>query len=131
MVDASPKAARGSLDVSKRASKATTQRGEVVGATVGELSFGVRPDRFVGIELRGIGRQIFEMQPGVVTTDFSNSISFVNARVVPDDEDVPAKVTQQVPEKFAHLIVADVVRMAPEVQADAPTPGSDGDARYH
>ena len=131
MVDASSKAARGSLDVSKRAPKTTVQRGDVVGATVGELSFGVRPDRFVGIELRGIGRQIFEMKAGVVTTDFSNPISFVNARVVPDDEDVPAKVAQQVPEEFADLVVSDVLRVAPEVQADAPAPGSNGDARNH
>jgi hypothetical protein len=63
--------------------------------------------------------------------DFSNPFSFVNARVVPDDEDVPAKVAQQVPEKFADLVVSDVFRVAPEVQADAPTPGSDGDARNH
>ncbi len=61
--------------------------------------------------------------------DFSNSVSFVNARVVPDDEDVPAKVAQQVPEEFTDLVVSDVLRVALEVQADAPTPGSDGDAR--
>ena len=63
--------------------------------------------------------------------DFSNSVSFVNARVVPDDEDVPAKVAQQVPEEFADLVVSDVLRVALEVQADAPTAGSNGDARNH
>ena len=131
MVDASSKAARGSLDVSKRAPKATVQHGDVVRATVGELSFGVRPDRFVGIELRGIGRQTFEMQSGVVTADFSNSISFVNARVVPDDEDVPAKVAQQVSEEFADLVVPDVLRVTPKVQTDPPTPGSNRNARNH
>jgi hypothetical protein len=68
------------------------------------------------------------VQPGELTADLSNSFSFVNARVVPDDEDVPAKVTQQVPEEFADLVVSDVVRVTPEVQPDAPTPGSHGDA---
>ena len=71
------------------------------------------------------------MQSREVTADLSNSFSFVNARVVPDDEDVPAKVAQQVPEEFADLVVSDVLRMAPEVQADTPTPGSNGDARNH
>jgi hypothetical protein len=71
------------------------------------------------------------MQSREPAADFSNSVSFVNARVIPDDEDVPAKVMQQVPEEFADLVVADVLRMAPEVQADAPTPGSDGDTRNH
>ena len=93
MVDAPPKPALGSLDVSKRAAKVTTHRGDVVWATVGETSLGVGPDGFVGVELRSIGRKVFEMQPGELTADFSNSFSFVNARVVPDDEDVPAKVT--------------------------------------
>jgi len=131
LVDASSKAAGGPLDVSKRSAKATTQRGDVVWATIGETPFGVSPDGFVGVELRGIGRKVFEMQPGELMADFSNSVSFVNARVVPDDEDVAAKVAQQVSEKFAHLVVADVFRMAPEVQADAPTSGSNGDARNH
>ena len=131
MVDASAKAAGGLLDVSKRAAKATVQRGDVVWTTVGETPFGVSPDGFVGVELRSIGRKVFEMQPGELTADFSNSFSFVNARVVPDDEDVPAKVAQQVPEEFADLVVPDVLRVTPEVQADAPTPGSDGDAGNH
>ncbi len=131
LVDASSKAARGSLDVSKRAAKATTQCGDVVWAAVGETPFGVGPDRFVWVELRGIGWKVFEMQPGEPMTDFSNPFSFVNARVVPDDEDVPAKMAQQMPKKFADLVVSDVVRIAPEVQADAPTSGSNGDARNH
>jgi len=63
--------------------------------------------------------------------DFPNPFSFVNACVVPDDEDVPAKGAQQVPEEFADLIVSDVLRVTPEGQADAPTPGSNGDARNH
>ncbi len=63
--------------------------------------------------------------------DLSNPFSFVNGCVVPDDEDVPAKVAQQVAEEFADLVVSDVLRVAPEVQANAPTLGSNGDARDH
>ncbi len=33
------------------------------------------------------------------------------------------------PEEFTDLVVSDVLRVALEVQANAPTPGSDGDAR--
>ncbi len=131
LVDTSSKAAGGSFDVSKCAAKATTQHGEVVGAAVGETSFGVGPDGFIGVELWGVGRKKFEMQSREPAADFPNPFSFVNARVVPDDEDVPAKVTQQVSEEFADLVVSDVLRVTPEVQADAPTPGSNGDARNH
>ncbi len=131
MVDTSPKAALGPLDVSKRAAKVTTHRGDVVGATVGETPFGVGPDGLVGVELRGVRREVFEMQSREPATDFQNSFSFVNAGVVPDHDDVPAEVAQQVPEEFADLVVSDVLRVALEVQADAPTPGSQGEARDH
>ena len=130
-MDASSKAALGPLDVSKRAAKMTTHHCEVVGPTVGQTPFGVGPDGFVGVELRGVRRKVFEMQSRKSAADFPNRFSFVNAGVVPNDEDVPAKVAQQVPEEFADLVVSDVLRVALEVQADAPTPGSNGDARNH
>jgi hypothetical protein len=130
-VDASSKAAFGPLDVPKRAAKVTTDCGDVVGATIGEASFGVGPDGFVGVELWGIGRKKFEMQPREPAADFPNRFSFVNAGVVPDHDDVPPEVTQQVPEELADLAVPDVLCVALEVQADAPTPGSNGDARDH
>ena len=109
----------------------TTHHREVVGPTVGQTPFGVGPDGFVGVELRGVGRKVFEMQSGKLAADFPNRFSFVNAGVVPDDEDVPAKVAQQVPEEFADLVVANVLCVALEVQADAPTPGSNREARDH
>lgn len=71
------------------------------------------------------------MQSRVPATDFPNPVTFVNARVVPDDEDVPAKVAQQVAEEFADFIVSDVLGVTTEVQADALAPGSHGDARNH
>ena len=55
LVDASPKAALGPLDVSKRAAKLAMHRGDVIGATIGETTFGVGPDGFVGVEFRGVG----------------------------------------------------------------------------
>jgi hypothetical protein len=60
-MDASSKAAGRPLEVSKGAAKMTTQRGDVVWATVGETPFGVGPDGFVGVELGGIGGKVFEM----------------------------------------------------------------------
>jgi hypothetical protein len=55
----------------------------------------------------------------------------VNARVVPDHNDVPAEVVQQVPEKLADFVVSDVFCVTLEVQADTPPLGSNGDARDH
>jgi len=109
----------------------TTHRGDVIGAAVGETPFGVGPDGFVGVELRGVARKAFEMQPRKPATDFPNPFSFVNAGVVPNHDDVSAEVAQQVPEELADLVVPDVLGVALKVQADALTPGSQGDARDH
>lgn len=130
-MNASPEAALGSLDVSQRAAKVAMHHGEVIGATVGEAPFGVSPDGFIGIELWGVGRKQLEMQSREAAADFSDSFAFVNVRVVPDHDDSPAEMAQQVAEKIAYLVVADVLRMALEVQADALAAGSDGDSRDH
>ena len=131
MVDASPKAALRSLDVSQRATKVAMHHGEVVRATVGEAPFRVGPDGFVGIELRGVGRKQLEMEPRELAADFSDPFSLVDAGVVPDHDDGPAEMAQQVAEKIAHLVVPDILRVALEVQADTPAAGSNGDSRDH
>ena len=71
------------------------------------------------------------MQPREPAADLPNPFSFVTAGVVPDHDDVPAEVAQQVPEELAHLVMPDVLRAALEVQANAPTPGSKRDTRDH
>jgi hypothetical protein len=108
-----------------------TQRGDVVWTTVGKTAFRVGPDGFVGVELGGVGRKVFEMKPGKLMAYLANPISFVNCRIVPNDKDVPAQMAQQVPEEGADLVMLDVLRVALEVQTDAPTPGSNGDSRDH
>ena len=109
----------------------TVHHGEVIGATVGEAPFGVGPDGFIGIELRGVGRKQLEMEPRKPAADVSDPFAFVNARVVPDHDDPPAEMAQQVAEKIAHLVVLDVLRIALKVQADALAAGRDGDSRDH
>ena len=59
------------------------------------MPFGIGPDSFVGVELWSVGRKKFEMQSRKPAADFPNPFSFVNARVVPNHDDVPAEVVQQ------------------------------------
>jgi hypothetical protein len=109
----------------------TTHHGEVVGATVGETPLGEGPDGFIGVELRGVGRKAFEVEPREAAAEFPNGFAFVNAGIIPDHSDVPAEVAQQIPEEFADLAVPDVRIVALEVQADASTPGSQRDTGDH
>jgi len=131
LVDASPKAALGSLDVSQRAAEVATHDGEVVRATVCETPFGVGPDGLVGVELRSVGRKQLEMEPREPVADLADPFALVDAGVVPDHDDRPAEMAQQVAKKAADLVVPDVLRVAPEVQADPPAAGRNGDSRDH
>ena len=130
-MDASPETPLRAFERAERTAELPEQLTQVVRAPIRELALQARPDLFVGIQLRGVGGEELQMETGEAATDLSNTVSFVNAGVVPDHDDVPAEVAQQVPEKFTDLAVLDVLRVALEVQADAPMPGSNGDARDH
>jgi len=110
------------------------QRGKIVRATVGEAPLRVGPDLFIRVELRGVGREEFEVQPWKATTELADPISLVDAGLLPEEDDGAAEMAQRVPEKGAHLIVPDILRVDLEVEADplalgrGADPGDDREA---
>ncbi len=65
---------------------------DVVGARVGERSFGDRPDAFVGIQLGGVRREPLEPQAWKRAAEVAHRIAFVDVAVVPDDDHVAAEM---------------------------------------
>jgi hypothetical protein len=65
---------------------------DVVGARVGERPFGDRPDAFVGIQLRGVGREPLEPQAWKRAAEVAQRIALVDVAVVPDDDQVAAEM---------------------------------------
>jgi hypothetical protein len=55
----------------------------------------------------------------------------VDAAVVPEDDDRPAQMTQQVPKKLAHLRLADVGPVHAVVEAEPMAARTHGDAGDH
>jgi len=79
-----------------------TQGREVWGADVGHLlALDVAPQRFDGIEVRGVGRQRFHPQPvGLLSEVRPHSPALVRAQAVPDEDhalasEVPAERAQK------------------------------------
>lgn len=60
-------------------------------------------------------------------THGSDPFPLVNAGVVPEDDDMPAKVTEQVSKEGAHLVVPNVLLIASKVQTDGAPPWTDRD----
>lgn len=90
----------------------------VVGAAVGQSTFGVRPRRLHGIELRRVGRQGLQVQTSVTTAQISNWLATVNTGVVPNHDDVPPKVTQHMTQKGGDIGAEDVLLAKMEVQTE-------------
>ncbi len=107
------------------------QFAQVVRPPIRELALQARPDFFVGVQLRGVGGEELQMETGEAATDLSNTVSFVNAGVVPDHDDGSAEMTQEVPKERTDLVVLDVLRMALEVQTDMLTLRRDRDSGDH
>lgn len=59
---------------------------DVVGSRVGERPLRDRPDAFVGIQLRSIGRESFEPEARERATEVAHRIALVDVAVVPDDD---------------------------------------------
>ncbi len=74
------------------------------------------------------------MKAGKAAADVADALSFVNAGIVPDEDHVPAKVTEEMLEKATDLVVLDVFWVAAKVQSNAAAlrgnrdSGDDGDA---
>lgn len=66
--------------------------------------FEVAPNPFVGVEFRGVGRQIFKRQALLVVKDeVSDRLSLVGLEVVPNQDNSAADMAQQVTKKYEDL----------------------------
>ncbi len=124
----------GSPELLESTSNFAPKRIEIVGATVGKPCLGVRPHRFVGIELGRIRRKRLQMKTGEAATQFTNAIALVDTGVVPEHDHGAGKMPEKMREERTHFVMPDVMRMTLEVEPDplAPRrhrdPGDDRDS---
>ena len=88
-----------------------------------------RPHAFVGIQLRGVGREKLEVEPPEAAAQRSDRFALVDRGIVEDHDHVPPQVAQQMTEEIADVGVADVVAMATEVKSYPPAHRTDRESR--
>ena len=72
------------------------QLGEVVWAKLDQVMlFRVGPQRFDGIELRGVGGKVFDVQVGRASQILSHKRGLVSFQMIPQENDRPAEMTPQ------------------------------------
>ena len=54
--------------------------------------FGLGPDKFIGVELRGIGRKGIDVESGLVVNKVANQLALVDGSTIPEQDDRSPKM---------------------------------------
>jgi hypothetical protein len=93
---------------------------------VRELGLEVIPDLFVGIEVRRVGWEAFDMEPWVTLEKMFECRTPVNTPAIPEDHDVTTQMTQQELEEGGDLDVSDVGEVEVAIETKALALRADG-----
>ena len=95
----------------------------LVGAVVGQrVALEIRPPIFVGVEFRSVARQVFQMESSAPPQPLTQHPTSMSRQPVPDHDDRPGQVLQQIAKEVDDLILPDgLVHVEVEIPAQAPT----------
>ena len=103
--------------------------GRRIGPAVGQVGLEVIPHAFVGIQLRGVGREGLQVQPGRAAEQLLYGLAAVNAAIVQQHDEGAGDLAQQGAKEGRDLLALDIVLVQLAVQRTPEAPGADGDAR--
>jgi len=95
--------------------------------TVCEFGLEVAPDEFIRVQLRCVAGKALDADTRSTAQELNEFCPLVDACPIPENDHVPSKVTQEVPQEVLHLRLADVLLVQMDVETDSPTPGAYGD----
>ncbi len=133
MHDAAAQFGRGLPDAVDGANDVFHQLIGMVRTTVGEFPFGQRPDSFVGIEVRGVGGEMLNVQAGMSLEQVLERLPLVRGGIIQQNDDRSPEMPQQLTQEPADLLLPNVVKKEEIVEAQVMPPrahrnsGNDGD----
>ena len=99
---------------------------QVVRDEVGQITiFGVVPNVFDWVEIRGIGRQPLEVEPIRMNVGDLTSGATMHIPAIPDQNGPPAQMTSKVPQKVDHVRRANVLFVNGKEEPQATPVGRD------
>ena len=96
---------------------------EIMRLAIRESLLGQLPDALVGVELRRIGREALQMQPRGARAQLTDELATMGIAAVPQDDDVPADLPEQLSQEVAGLQLSDVLRVELKVHVEALAAG--------
>ena len=112
-----------------RTDDAVHQLVHVERAAVGEVSFGQRPNSFVGVEVGSVGGKVLDVQVRVSAEEPGERGAVVGGGVVEQNDDGTTEVAEQLAEKSTHFFLSDIVEEEQIVEAQVLSLGTDRDSR--
>ena len=101
---------------------------KVSGNAVGQISFEVGPDKFIGIKLRGISREVKGLDSRIASKESFDELGSVERASVPEKDERTFEVTAKVSEELPDLFSPDVlVGVKTSVESKAFSLGRDRD----
>jgi hypothetical protein len=101
---------------------------QIIGATIGQSTFGERPNSFIRVQLRSVGGKVLDVQPGMSSQKLSQGPPLMGGRIIQEDDHCASQMAQQLAEKHANFLLPDIVEVKLIVQAQALSSGTYGDS---
>lgn len=118
----------GAAHTTKGREEIARQRGEPVGSAIGERSFREGPDPLIGVQFGRVGRQELQVEARDPVTQRLDGGPFVDSSVVPEHDDRPPQVPEEMAEELTDLGLADIGSMHAVIEAEVPALRTDRDA---
>lgn len=103
--------------------------GRRIGTAVGQVGLEVIPHAFVGVQLRGVRREGFQVESGGAAEQLLYGFPAMNAAIVQQHDEVAGDLTQQGAEEGRDLVALDIVLIQLAVQRAVAALRADSDAR--
>ena len=128
-MNARPKPPLGVANTRESPAESASKFTDVLGRPVGQRVLGLCPDELIRVQLRGIGREPMHMEPLVSVQKVVDADAPVNGATIPEEQERPAHVLEEVAQESDHLHPRDVGAVEPEVQSKSCACGGDGNGR--
>ncbi len=129
MLDASAEERRRGRQATDFLREDVHEGGRRIGPAVGQVGLEVIPHAFVGIQLRGVRREGFQMESRCAAEQVLHGFPAMNATIVQQHDEGAGDLAQQGAEEGRDLLALDIVLIQLAVQRTPEAPGTDGDTR--
>ena len=104
---------------------------DVLGTTIGEFSFGQRPDAFIGVEVRGVGGKMLDFETRVSSAKFLERSPLMGGGVVQQNDDRTTQMPQQLTQEHTNFLLSDVLVKQKIVEAQVASLGTHRNSGDH